>query len=75
LQECIDSGKYAARVQEDLEDGSQIGVTGTPASVLLHNATGEVILKVGAQPFEAFKPDIDKLLGQNTPAAAPAAKP
>ena len=75
LQECIDSGKYAPRVQEDLEEGSQIGVTGTPASILIHNVTGEVILKVGAQPLDAFKPDIDKLLEKNGPGTTPAAKP
>lgn len=62
LQECIDSGRNATRVQEDLQEGMAIGVTGTPASVLLHNGSGEVILKVGAQPFESFKPDIDRLL-------------
>jgi protein-disulfide isomerase len=67
LQECIDSGKYAARVQEDFDEGSQIGVTGTPASILIHNVTGEVILKVGAQPMDGFKPDIDKLLDKKAP--------
>ncbi|MBM4264592.1 MAG: disulfide bond formation protein DsbA [Deltaproteobacteria bacterium] len=62
LQECIDSNKNAARVQEDMQEGIDIGLTGTPASILLHNLTGEVMLKVGAQPFEAFKADIDRLL-------------
>jgi protein-disulfide isomerase len=75
LQECIDSGKFAQRVQEDLDEGSQIGVTGTPASFLIQNATGEVILKVGAQPFDGFKPDIDRLLQNNTAAKGPAGKP
>jgi len=68
LQQCIDNGKQAARVQEDFDEGTQIGVTGTPASILLHNTTGEVVLKVGAQPFESFKPDIDRMLGQTAPA-------
>jgi protein-disulfide isomerase len=62
LKECLDSGRYASRVQEDLDEGIQIGVTGTPANFLLGNETGEVILKIGAQGFDAFKPDIDKLL-------------
>ena len=64
FKECVDSGKYASRVQEDLDEGAQIGVTGTPASILLRNDTGEVILKVGAQPFDAFKPDVENLLGK-----------
>ena len=64
LKECIDAAKYASRVQEDLNEGIQIGITGTPANFLLRNDTGEVILKVGAQPSDAIKPDIDKLLGK-----------
>ena len=64
FKECIDGMKYASRVQEDLDEGAQIGITGTPANFLLRNDTGEVILKVGAQPAEAIKPDIDKLLGK-----------
>jgi len=64
FKECIDAAKYASRVQEDLDEGIQIGITGTPANFLLRNDTGEVILKVGAQPAEAIKPDIDKLLGK-----------
>jgi protein-disulfide isomerase len=62
FKECIDAAKYASRVQEDLNEGIQIGITGTPANFLLRNDTGEVILKVGAQPSDAIKPDIDKLL-------------
>ena len=64
LKECIDAAKYASRVQEDLDEGIQVGITGTPANFLLRNDTGEVILKVGAQPSDAIKPDIDKLLGK-----------
>jgi protein-disulfide isomerase len=62
LKECIEAAKYASRVQEDLDEGVQFGITGTPANFLLRNDTGEVILKVGAQPADAIKPDIDKLL-------------
>ena len=62
LKECIDAAKYALRVQEDLKEGIEIGITGTPANFLLRNDTGEVILKVGAQPSDTIKPDIDKLL-------------
>jgi len=67
LTECLDSGKYAPRVQEDLDEGLKIGITGTPANILLRNDTGEVILKVGAQPLDAFKPDIEKLLANIGP--------
>ena len=64
LKECIEAAKYASRVQEDLDEGIQVGITGTPANFLLRHDTGEVILKVGAQPSDAIKPDIDKLLGK-----------
>lgn len=57
-----ESGKYEDRMKEDLEEGSKIGITGTPANILLHNKTGEVVLKTGAQLLDAFKPDITKML-------------
>ena len=62
FSQCYESGKYAIRVKEDIEDGRKIGVTGTPANILLNNQTGKVVLKAGAQPFEAFKADIEKML-------------
>ena len=63
FKECLDSGKQASRVQEDIDEGNQIGITGTPANILLKSATGEVTLKFGAMPLESFKADVDRLLG------------
>jgi protein-disulfide isomerase len=63
--QCYESGKYEARVKEDFEEGQKIGINGTPASILLHNQTGEVVLKSGALPPEAFKADIERLLSQS----------
>lgn len=62
FRQCLDSGKYAARVNEDVAEGVKIGITGTPASILLHNQTGETRLKTGALPLAAFKADIGKML-------------
>jgi protein-disulfide isomerase len=62
FQRCLDTSKYEARVREDFLEGSGIGITGTPASILLHNQTGEAVLRPGALPLEAFKPDIDRML-------------
>lgn len=62
FRQCLDSGIQAARVKEDLAEGVQIGVTGTPASILLHNQTGATSLKTGAQSVVALKAEIDKLL-------------
>jgi protein-disulfide isomerase len=64
--ECYASGKYEARGKEDLEEGAKIGITGTPANILLHHPTGEVIYKSGAQPIEAFKADIENLLDERS---------
>jgi protein-disulfide isomerase len=63
FKECIDSGKQVSRVQEDADEATQIGITGTPANILLHNKTGEVALKLGAHPLDALKADVDRLLG------------
>jgi predicted DsbA family dithiol-disulfide isomerase len=60
--QCFESGRHEARVKEDVDEGGKIGITGTPANILLHNETGEVVLKTGAQPLDAFKPDIAKML-------------
>jgi len=62
FQECLSSRKYASRVQEDIDEGEQIGVSGTPANFLLRNDTGDVVVKPGAQPIDDFKSAIDKLL-------------
>ncbi|MGE5819778.1 MAG: DsbA family protein [Deltaproteobacteria bacterium] len=63
FKECYDSGKQASRVQEDIDEGNRIGVNGTPANFLLRNDTGEVAVKTGAQPLDAFKADVNRLLG------------
>jgi protein-disulfide isomerase len=44
FQQCLDSGRHADRVAEDLQEGSSIGITGTPGNILLNNVTGEVRL-------------------------------
>ena len=62
FRDCLDSGRFATRVQEDLDEGTQIGITGTPATILLHNRTGEARVKFGAQPTAAFKDEIDAML-------------
>jgi len=62
FQDCLNSEKYAARVQEDFSEGSNSGISGTPGSILLNNKTGEVRRKSGALPLEAFKAEIEQML-------------
>jgi protein-disulfide isomerase len=50
---CLDSGKYAGKVQVDLQAGQKLGVNGTPTTFI----NGQSV--VGAQPYEAFKTIID----------------
>jgi len=62
FQSCLDSGKYADRVKEDIREGASIGVSGTPATFVFHHKTGRVLMQSGAYPFETFKGLIDSLL-------------
>jgi protein-disulfide isomerase len=51
--QCLDSDKYAAQVQADLEAGMQAGVTGTPAMFI------NGIPISGAVPYEQLAQVID----------------
>ncbi len=53
---CLNSDKYSKRVADDLAQGQQLGVTGTPTVFV----NGQKL--VGAQPYENFKASIDGLL-------------
>ncbi len=53
---CLDSGEKAEAVAKDLDDGSKVGVNGTPAFFL----NGRLIS--GAVPFDQFKTIIDEEL-------------
>ncbi len=55
---CLDSGKYAAEVQRDLQDGLQAGVNATPSFFI----NGRPL--TGAVPYERFKELIDGVLEQ-----------
>ena len=59
---CLESGKYTARVKEDLIEGTQIGINGTPRNILLNNETGAVKLKPGAIPLATLKAEVERLL-------------
>ena len=53
FETCLGSGKYQAAIKQDIEEGSRVGVGGTPAFFI----NGRLI--TGAQPFEAFARVID----------------
>jgi protein-disulfide isomerase len=58
---CLTSGKHIPEIQNDLSDGRDYGVTGTPGFFVGNDQIGFVELK-GAQPFESFKKVIDAQL-------------
>lgn len=53
---CLDSGKHADEVKNDLADANSYGASGTPTFFI----NGKML--VGAQPFQAFKALIDQEL-------------
>lgn len=55
---CLDSGKYAQKVQSDLQEGQTKGVQGTPATFV----NGQLVS--GAIPYESFQQIIAGLLSQ-----------
>ena len=52
---CLDSGKYADRVNRDFESGANVGVRGTPYSIVWNKTTGKQMPLNGAYPFENMK--------------------
>jgi protein-disulfide isomerase len=55
---CLDAGRFQADVDTDMRDGSNAGVSGTPAFFINGRFLG------GAQPFEAFQRIIDEELAR-----------
>ena len=53
---CLDSAKYRDDVLQDMRDGQQVGVTGTPAFFI----NGRFLN--GAQPYEKFADIIEQEL-------------
>ncbi len=58
---CLETGKFAGRVLEDYNDGTNIGITGTPGNVLRNNRTGRVVVRAGAVPAANLKNALDGL--------------
>jgi len=56
FEQCFKSGKFKAAVQNDLAEGAQLGLTGTPAFFINGREFS------GAQPLEAFTTIIDEEL-------------
>ena len=60
--ECLDSGKFTQKIEDQMSGGTAVGVTGTPGNILLNTKTGKTRLIPGAYPLEQMKTEIDALL-------------
>jgi len=58
---CLTSGKHIEEIKNDLNDGREYGISGTPGFFVGNDQVGYVELK-GAQPFDSFKKVIDAQL-------------
>ncbi|MFH1770643.1 MAG: thioredoxin domain-containing protein [archaeon] len=56
---CLDSGQMTSEVQQDMRDGSNAGIRGTPGFII----NGQLVS--GAQPYAAFEQAIEKALAAN----------
>jgi predicted DsbA family dithiol-disulfide isomerase len=65
FKDCLDSGRMATRVQQDINNGVSIGVSGTPVAFLLSNS-GEIRMVVGAQPLSELQRVVDELTKGNS---------
>jgi len=79
FQECLDSGRQAAQVRDDIADAHGAGVTGTPSFFLAYTDPKSTTIKtvtklVGSQPYAAFKTAIDKQLVDTSVAMAEKSK-
>lgn len=60
---CLDSGKYSQEISNDLQDGRNYGVTGTPGFFVGNEKIGFTKI-IGAQPFSVFQNVLDNQLEQ-----------
>jgi protein-disulfide isomerase len=63
FNDCLNSDKYKQDVADEMAEGSEAGVRGTPGNLIYNNETGEAKVVSGAQPVENFKAVIDEMLG------------
>ena len=58
FETCLDSGKYASKVEQSTAEAISLGIRGTPGFII----NGQLVS--GAQPFENFKKVIDEELAK-----------
>ena len=63
-QDCYDKGKYKDQVQQDFDDATAAGISGTPFFVMTYKVNGETKTEKieGAQPITEFQKKIEAAL-------------
>jgi len=61
---CLSSGKFKDKVEAQFLEGVNIGIQGTPSSIIV-TPSGKYIPLEGAQPYENVKQAIDALLAES----------
>ena len=59
FMQCLDGGRFRAKVEADMEEGRRLGISGTPTFFI----NGRRL--VGAQPYEQFKSAIERALKES----------
>jgi len=66
FKECMSSGRFKDKIKKQIEQGTALGVTGTPATVVVDNTTGRQVLVKGAQAPQALLQAIGQLIEQRS---------
>ena len=62
---CLENGQFTDKVDQQTNEGSAAGVTGTPGSfVMIDGSQGEAL--GGAVPYESLKTIIDQYLAEGS---------
>jgi predicted DsbA family dithiol-disulfide isomerase len=72
FQACLDSGRHAAAIRQDVAAAQRAGVTGTPTFFLGYTSPGEATVRSvrvlrGARPYASFREAIETLLAARQP--------
>lgn len=60
---CLDSGKYASKIEDSTNEGSNLfEINGTPGTVIINNETGKYEVVSWAQGQRAFEAAIDAVM-------------
>lgn len=62
FMECVNSGKFAQKVNDQMAFGRKLWVTWTPGNIVINTETGEFTKVSGAVPAAAFDPAVTQYL-------------